>query len=227
MITLDVVQDGGTPIAAQISGLASQLPYALSVALNLTANAAQSAVKATLPSEFTLRRASFIENTIYRKPGQDFATKTNLVAAVRVNPGRDFLAKFEVGGEKRSLSGHALAVPIVRIGAPNLIIGRNDPRSIHRVMALIAEQGGKAVGPFKKRTATRAARQSFFILRTRHGNTLVMQRDGANVGVLYAFKKQVPIKPDLHFDETAMAAALASWDANFAAALDRAIATMR
>jgi hypothetical protein len=223
-LTVDIKDDSG--VRGLLSGLRDQIPYAASVALNTTANDAQQAIQAKLPAEFTLRRKEFIERTIYRSRA-DFAKKDNLVATVRVNPARDFLAKFE-DDKVKVAKQHALAVPIVRMGAPAIIISRSDPRYLKRVMALIDAQGGKQVGPFKKRQAKKASKQSFFLLKTKKGQTLVMQRDAGDIKVLYAFEHSVPIeKHRLHFEEIAMQTALARWGINAEAAIAKAIATMR
>jgi hypothetical protein len=226
MIELEVTMDKGPTIETTLLGLGSQMPFIAAKTLNITANKSQDAIQAALPSEFNIRRKTFIENTIYRGRA-DFATKDNLVAAVRVNPARDFLAKFEDGGEKHSIDGVSLAVPVQRMNVPNLIIGRGDPRAVKKVMALIAEQGGKQIGPFKRRGAKRAAQQSFFLVHSRKGQTLVMQRDAGTVRVLYAFEKSVPIKPQLHFEEIAMKRAVETFDESLTEAIEYAIATMR
>jgi hypothetical protein len=232
MITLDVVQEGGTPIAAMISGLASQIPFASSVALNLTANSAQSAVRGSLPGEFTLRRRSFVEQTIYRKPGQDFATKANLVAAVRVNPERDFLAKFQDGGQKTSIAGKSLAVPILRLETPSIIIQRGDPMNVKMLMAAIQVSGGRVlrVGRVSKKNGTITVKRDpnkVFLVKSAKGTFIVQRTGPGSTKVLYEFQRAVPIKPQLHFEEIAYAAAIAAWDANWDAALLRAIETMR
>ena len=100
MIQATLTRDTPTDLGAMISGFREQLPYALALAINDTVNQAQAAIQTSLPTDFTLRRASFITNTIYRQLGRDFATKANLVGTVRVNPDRDFLAKFETEAVK-------------------------------------------------------------------------------------------------------------------------------
>lgn len=225
MIELTVDVDNQSGIAGMIAGIRGQLPFAVSLGLNNIADVAQRAVQTALHGEFTLRHEAFIENTIYRKPGQDFATKTNLSATVRVDPTRDFLAKFEDGGDK--VGQHALAIPIIRQDHPAIIIQRDDPRNIKRVMALIEQQDGKNVGPFKKRSAKRAAQQSFFLIHSKSGKTLVLQRDAGHTFVLYDLEHEVPIPASLHFDDIAMAAALAAADDEMGRAFEYAMATAR
>lgn len=228
MLSLTVDIENAAPVLSAIAGLSSQLPYITSRAINATVNDVQTAIKASLHDDFHLRHAVYVENTVYRQPGQDFATKTKLEGAVRINPARDILAKFELDTEKTSISGHALAIPVQRQQHPDLIIGRGDPRNIKHVMALIESQGGKAVGPFKKRGAKRAQQQSFFLIHTKAGQTLVMQYDAGTKRVLYVFKPDVPITSHrLHFDDIAMPTALAAWDKNFDEAISVAMATAR
>lgn len=147
MIDVEVTTDNQTGLAGMISGHASQLPFAYSLGLNKLVNAAQGAVKDSLAGKFTLRQPSFIQNTIYRQPGQDFATKTNLSATVRVDPKRNFLAKFEDGGLKHSRSGKDVAIPILREENKGLIIKKGDPLSVAMLMAAIKRSGGKVLRP--------------------------------------------------------------------------------
>ncbi len=212
------------------TGLTEQLPFAYSRAINKTVDSAQAAIKTSLPSDFTLRQATFIQNTIYRQPGQDFATKANLVGSVRVNPARDFLAKFEDGGEKRSISGRSLAIPVMRLDAPNIIIGRSDPLNIKRIMSSIQAFGGRVVTPRLRKGQLRVKQiGSAFLIKTARG-TFVVERTGPGAGdtkLLYKFEGEVPIQPQLHFEDTAMAAALASFEQNFNDAIDYAMATAK
>ncbi len=227
-LTVDIHDPDGVLAGAGgwFSGLSKQLPFAMATAINNTLNDAQTAIRRTLPEHFTLRRKDFVERTVYIGP-KDRARKDNLAGTVRINPARDQLAKFEEDHEKRSTSGHALAVPVQRQQTPGLIIGRNDSRNLKRVMALIDAQRGRQVGPFKRRATRRAATQSFFLLHSRKGQTLVMERSGLTTRVLYVFEKTVPIDPQLHFVDTAMKAALEAWDRRATEALERASATMR
>lgn len=230
MIELDVTTDNQSGIAGMISGLTSQLPYAYSVAINNTLNSAQSAIQAKLAGEFTLRRADFIQRTIYIAPS-DRATKNNLVGTVRVNPARDMLAKFEDGGMKTPQASSTLAVPIFRADDKNIIIKPGDALSVKRLMDSIKNRSGNVLrARVRKGMLHVAADPNKVFLVTTPNGTFILQRMGPGAGnnrVLYAFKKSVPLPASLHFDETAMSAALASWDTNFNAALDRAIETMR
>jgi len=151
--------------------------FAASVGMNRTLNEAQDAIRAGLGGNFTLRRERFIKDTIYRKPGEDFASKTTLVAGVRIREDRDVLAKFEAGGVKTPRTGKALAIPVgVKRNKADIVTKANSVRS------LLAS--GKA-----------------FIKNGR-----VWQKIGrgkrAVLKLAYVFKPSVKLAPDLHFVET-------------------------
>lgn len=115
MNELDIDVRGDREVMAMFEGIGQQMPFALANTLNGCANETQRDTRVGLEDgRMILRRPTFVKNTIYRKPGEDFAKKTHLVAAVRVDdrPGRDFLAKFEDGGEKEGRNGHRVAIPI-------------------------------------------------------------------------------------------------------------------
>lgn len=231
-ITVDVIDASG--VLGMLAGVHSQIPYATSVSINQTLNDAQAAIRRTLPGHFHLRRKDFVERTIYIA-GKDRATKERLVGTVRVNPERNFLAKFEDDTVKKSHSGKALAVPVIRANQPDIIIKRSDPLSLKRVMDAIQRREGRLRVRRKKGAPPPDPLGDVFLLK-RNGRTLVMQRpvsgpdrvgNRSNLKVLYVFEDQVPIEPELHFDETALATALARWSINAQEALARAIATAR
>lgn len=101
-------------VRGALTEIGRQAPFAMAKALNATANAAQTDVRNKLGSgrQFTLRRRDFVLRTIYRQPGQDFATKGVLRAVVRVHPEDDFLAQHEEAGRKVATSGRSVAVPL-------------------------------------------------------------------------------------------------------------------
>ena len=227
MIELSVTTNDQSGIAGRLAGIRQQLPFALSLAINNIVTDAQRAIQAKLPTEFHLRHQSFITNTV-KIAAADRATKTNLVARVRIDPTRDFLAKFEDGGTKVPLSASALAVPIIRLWkSQDLIIRRTDPLNVKRLMALIQSQGGKQVGPFNKRGAKKQQAVSYFLMRSQNGRTLIMQRQGSTLNVVWAFEPDVLIPASLHFESTALETALSVAPRRFDEALARAIATAR
>ena len=229
MIELEVTTDNKSGLAGIISGLTAQLPYAYSVALNNTVNDAQTAIRARLPGEFTLRRAEFIQRTIYIGPS-DRAKKDRLSATVRVHPERDFLAKFEEGDDKVAKGGKSLAIPIIREGQPTLLIRRGDPLSVKRLFEAIEKRKGRPFKARKKKGEPAAITFGRVFLVHNAKGTFIIERLGPalrDTRVLYWFRKTVPIDDRLEFAETARDAALISWDRNFGEALAHAIATAR
>ena len=177
MIEMTVDKQSLEAALAAIGNVGPSARFAASIGINRTLNEAQDAIRAGLGGRFTLRREAFIKSTIYRKPGEDFASKTTLSGGVRVNPARDVLAKFEEGGTKRPQSGKALAIPInVKRNASDIVTRANSVR------AILAS--GKA-----------------FIKNGR-----VWQRIGrgkrATLRLAYVFKPSVSIAPRLEFVET-------------------------
>lgn len=193
---------GDKEVAAQFEELGRQLPFAQSTTLNGLANATQAKVQDGLPSRFNLRRAEFIRRTVYRKPGEDFATKSRLEAGVRINPERDFLAKFEEGGEKTSRNGGRVAVPVdVRRNKNDIVSKANRPRVLltKPKVALLRDVIVQRVGRGRK-AATR---------------------------LLYVLKKSVRIPQRLGMAETARSVADTQTDAIAGAAIDKALRTAR
>ena len=226
MIGIEITVDK-PDLATMLSGLGRQLPFAESVAINNLVDDAQTAIRATLPGTFTLRRADFINRTIYIA-NADRARKDNLRAVVRVDPSRNFLAKFEAGGEKTSQSGKSLAVPIFREDNKTLIIRAGDPLALAKVMQAIEQRQGKLRGRRRKgEPKPLISQQSQVYLVKSASGTFIAERTGTTTRVLYAFKKEVPIAPELHFVDTARAAVLAHKDQRFEEAIQYAIATMR
>jgi hypothetical protein len=230
--TVDVQHE--SEIISMLAGVRSQTPYAISVSINRSLDDAQAAIRRTLPEHFHLRSKEFVERTIYIA-NKDRARKDNLVGIVRVNPERNFLAKFETDHEKRARGGKNLAVPVLRIRQPDLIIKRSHPLSFKKVMQAIDQRGGRIKARRKKGAPPPGPLGDVFLLK-KNGRTLVMQRpvsggdrtgNRSNLKVLYVFEHEVPIEPELHFADTALATAQRVWVRNFEAAIDHAIRTAR
>jgi len=194
-MTATVTVTGLEEAIALVKVLPKKALFAASIGLNRTADEAQTAVRESLASKFTLRRKAFIEGTIYRKPGEDWASRDKLEARVRIHPERDYLAKFEQGGEKvPRAGGRHIAIPI-------------DPRRTKSdVIAKAARpkvlmQGGKA-----------------FI---RNGRILVPVGRGKSktVKALYLLKPRARIRPILRFHETALKTVTARAVPNIAGAV--------
>ena len=179
-----------------------QLPFAVSVALNDTSNDVQSAVRQRLPQDgFTLRRRQFINNTIWRKPGLDFANKQSLSAGVRIHPERDVLAKFETDSIKAPSQGKSLAVPIAARPSKGAVVPKSLwPRSLGR---------------------------SAFKLKLRKGGEGLFRRIGKGLQLLYVFKSVVPLRKRLHFADTARSIVTQMWPKRMDDALAKAIRTAK
>jgi hypothetical protein len=210
-----------TAAAKALEQTERQYPFAASLALNNLANAGQQAQRVLVRREFTLRQETFILNTIKRFPGEDFATKRKLSAGYRVDPRRDFLAKFEAGGEKHAIQGKsyvAVPLPDLRRTKKGLV-----PRSLYpsKFKPFADQASGISLG-----------QQRTFIVPTKKGNRVLLQRFGGTRGrrgvrALYLFVPSVHIDPTLQFQQTAETVARSEWPRLFADALAHALETAR
>jgi hypothetical protein len=221
---LGVAITGYDDLSSSLSGLVDQMPFATSVAINNTLNDIQGDERTHAHSAFIMRAQDFIDRSIYIGPA-DRAKKNNLIGTVRIDPNKDFLAKFEDGGEKTPLGSSSLAVPIFREDAPGIIIKRGDPLSIKNLLAAINRKGD-AAGRLKRRKGSMEVQQRVYLVKNAKGSFIV-QGSGASARVLYKFLPEVPIKPQLEFAEIAMTSALAHWEQNAEDAIGTAIETMR
>lgn len=198
----ELIVVGDKELARTLTEIGKQAPFALSLTLNRLANVAQKDVQNSLSSRFQLRRAQFVRNTIYRKPGEDTATKTKLEAGVRVDDRRNFLAKFEEGGRKTSIDGGRIAIPIAaRRNKAEVITKANRPR------AILNKKG------------------------YRIANDLIVQTVGrgkaAALRVWYKLVKDVPIRPRLEMAKTSQKAVDREWVRIANEAIDQAIRTAK
>lgn len=170
--------EGLEDVQHMLTNLRTGARFAASIGINRTMDEAQAAIRQGLGDRFTLRRRAFVERTIYRKPGEDFASKTHLIGRVRVHDERDFLAKFERGGQKEPTRGRsALAVPVnVRRNKADIVTRAN------RVAALL--QSGKAF-----------VRGRFVFQKVGRGKR-------ASINLAYVFKRRTPLPDSLRFAET-------------------------
>lgn len=204
---IDIQVDEGN-ITESLAGLSGQMRFAMSKALNTTATDAQRAIQDSLTAHFTLRRPDFIKRTIKRNK-DDFATKENLVASVRVDPDRDFLAKFEENSEKVPTHGRkVIAIPTeaVRRTKASIIASQDRPA---RIMATRNTEAGRAfiIGNAMYRVLGR-------------GKRAVLQR-------VYTLKPRVGIRQRLGFVETANAAVSRTWEQNVSDAIAHVLSTLR
>jgi len=161
---------------------------AVALACNKVADQVQSAVRASLPGAFTLRRKPFIENTIYRNKATDFArwNQTPVKAIVRVNPERDYLAKHEEGGDKTALSGSSVAIPLKPVRPTfNQVV-----RERLRLSALRSDPNVRKV----------VLPAGTFLVRNVKGRGKAQR--GARTDFLYQFKRSVRLRPRLGMMDT-------------------------
>jgi len=172
--------EGLEEVARLIEQLPRQAKFAASIGINRTMDEAQTAIRGGLANKFSLKRPQFVQNTIYRKPREDWATKDHLAARVRVHDERNQLAKFEEGGPKQPTRGRkAIAIPVqVPRNAAGIVPTSRSPK------ALLAS--GKAY-----------SRGGMLWLLTGRGK--IKKRVLA-----YVFRASVPIAPDLQFVETGL-----------------------
>ncbi len=192
-VTLQVKGDEATKAA--MAALGKDAAFVTAQALNATANAAQQAIRDNLTG-FTLRRREFILRTIYRRPGTDFAKKTDLRAFVRVNPQRDVLAKHEEGGRKvPGAGGRTVAIPLQAVKPNEMAI---VPRRL-RPAQLPRDQVRRVETP-----------AGIFLVRNRPGRGSAT-RPGWRTEFLYRLKPSTPLRPRLKFVETANKAVDQQW----------------
>jgi hypothetical protein len=188
---------GAASVTEALRQIGRQAPFAMVKTLNAVANEAQTSIRKGM-NQFTFRRRSFVEKTIYRDKATDFATKTHLSATVRVNPGRDFLAQHEDGGQKTPLSGRSVAIPL----------------------PAVQEAAGNAVIPKRLRPSGLLTNGQVRKVVTASGTYLVRNRPGRGRGglsgwrteFLYKLKPSVPIRPRLNFHTNAAKAIDASFE---------------
>lgn len=196
------VQVDEKAVVDALKAFEKQIPFAMSKALNDTANDAQKAIQDSLQQRFTLRRPDFIKRTIKRNR-EDFATKTKLEAVVRIDPTRDMLAKFEDGGTKTPRSGAAIAIPTENVRRTKAQIVSESQRP----KWLIAT--GKGIS---------------------YGGKLLLKKGrgrGARLLVGYIFKKAVRIPRSLGFVATATTAVDRHWVRRAEDAVARTLQTLR
>lgn len=215
-------------LQAKLGKYSNQLPFAASKALNTTANQIQRAVQDDLATQFTLRRPDFIKRTIYRKPGEDFARKAFLVAAVRVDERRDLLAKFQKPGTKVPRQGRSLSLPgDVKRNKADIVTRGNRPRAFNLQKVGQLTRGDRRTFVIERGGAP-------WLLLQRVGRSTRRSRAGRaatgrdpQVRVLWIFKRSVRIPKRLPFYEQARRVVRGGLNENLRVALADAIRTAR
>ena len=183
-----------------------QLPYAMKLGLNRTAEEIQSAQRDHLGQVFTIRRPWVLQHGIKIGKG-DFATKGKLSVTIMVNPEADFLIKFEDQTVKtphgRAL---ALAIPIdARRNKADIVQSSQRPRAF---------QFRNARSSVSTRTTLYQGNNNTFLIQKPDGTGAIFQRMGRarkggkrapgqdpRLKLLYLLRPQAHIKPVLDFYE--------------------------
>lgn len=145
-----------------MSAWEEQIPYAVSLALNRTANDAQVAERERLKEVFRLRRESFNLQGIYIAK-TDRASKDSWRVVIQVQADRYYLDKFEEGGFKLPVKGRWIWKPNPAVFKDQIITGSN-PLNPHNLT--FQRRGGQMIGN----------EQTFMIKTNKSGQLLVMQR---------------------------------------------------
>jgi hypothetical protein len=136
----------------------TQVPYALMLALNQTANDAQEAERYRMKQGLRLQRETFNLNGIYID-NRDRATKSKPSVIIQVQASRNYLDKLEEGGFKLPTSGRWIWKP-----DPDAFKGKVIPENMRPKALHFHTVGGNVIGE-----------QRTFMLKTSYG-AVVKQR---------------------------------------------------
>lgn len=191
---------------AQVRGalddlIRQQLPFATSKAVNDITLEARDYLRDRVAASFIIRRPWVTAKGAFPVT---LSKKGDVVkrGTVRLDPSRDFLGKFEQGGDKVSRTGAKLAVPIEARPNPRALV----PKALG-VRALQLRATRTASGKVQLKGLQRT-----FVVKTA-GQSLILQRKARGVvRTLYAFKRSVPIPPALHFYDSIAAYVRNEWN---------------
>lgn len=181
------------------ANLDKQVRFAAAQALTKTAQDVQQEVRRQLPERFTIR-TPWLAQGIRIIP----ATPTKLESAVVVKD--EFMAVQETGGDKQSISGKAMGIPV---GA------RPTPMSVTRPSQFpgaLLSKAGYFIAPIAKGSKTNG----------------VWKRTGkGRLQLMYVFEQKIYLKPRFGFLETSRKVAMDRMPKRFAEALRQALATAK
>jgi hypothetical protein len=207
-ITIDT-----TAARKALGSMARQLDFAASKAMNGVMYEAQKQIRQELGQHFTVRRKTFIEQSIKVKPTH----KTKLVGAIGVFPRPnssidEALAAQEFGGERPNPNGGRVAVPLA---------ARPTPQSI--------TPPGKWPGKLKN-TFTLKGKGNFELLLQRtkkrtHGP--VQKGHDPNLKVMYALTPRIQVRKRWNFVATVFEVTRRLLPTRMAQELTNAIRTAR
>lgn len=198
-------------VAVTVDAMAlQQVPFALSRALNQTALDFQEAERVRMRTVFTLRRQSFDEKQGVKILG-GFARKNRLTVTIGQDPKADFFAKFEAGGEKRSLIGGNIAIPVdARRNKSDIIAASQRPKALFESGANVFE-----IRPGDTSNLVPGIYQVLGKGKRRH------------LKMLYAVKPEVAIGAVFEFGATAERIVSERWAINFGEEFAFALGTAR
>jgi hypothetical protein len=200
---------------AHLKNVARQIPFIEHKAVDATSKDAQKAVQDSLSAHFILRRETFVRRTIKHL---QFSRKGTPTAIIGVDPQKDFLAKFEAGGAKIARSGR-LAVPIeARKGKASIVPPALRPGGLGAKAFKIKGRSGKELLVTRVGKAAGTKRKKAGVVASHHDPRLK---------VMHVLQPSVPIRPQLHFVETARRVATQRFPINARAAMERAFRTAR
>ena len=128
--------------AQKVGAAADQIPYALSLAMNCSADVTRNLlIKHTWPTSIKQRNASFIAASLTTRGAR--ATKQSMTVEIYDKLDRGNLQMQAKGGDRRSRAGGNLAVPVSTMprtarGVPTKLRPRNMPTAVRKGDALYA-----------------------------------------------------------------------------------------
>lgn len=218
MINIEI---DATAFKRQLTGLErDQLPFAVMKALNKTGTDFQEAERGVIARNFTLRRATFIRNTVKIERG-NFATKANLRTIINIDPTRDVLSKFEEGKDKTPREGSSIAIPVAaKRNKSDIVTRANRPKAYQ--LQDTTSSGSTRIAKGLKRV---------FMIKKADGTGGIFQRVGrgaaSTIRELFTFEPRVPIPRSLHFYATARKTVAEKFPKNFRDAFANAMRTAR
>ncbi len=211
-----------------------QLPFAISKAINATANNVRDTMRDELLMRFMVRRKPFIRSNVQVKKYSDKKEPTIYAEIGTGHPdGSDLLAKFERGGTKVMKSAlNPVIIPSTNIKRTPMSIPATE--MYPHMLGLVQQRatiGVRKLRTHRTRTGKiqiKGVRRTFVIGEPGAKVWGVFQRTSKKkIRLLWTYKQSVPITARLGFVKTAVAVVEARWPANFDAAFAQAIATAR
>lgn len=211
-----------------------QLPFALSLGLNNLGIQFVEIQQIGIETRFTIRRPGYILPSVKMTRG----TKQKPEVRVFIDPERDILAKFELGGVKRPGSFGSRVV-MGSIAIPVDHRATNEDGSIRMAMLpsnlglAAARRLGKDGSTQLSRAGMKGKRRTFVIPPGRSfglPSGAIMQRIGPgkrDLALLFVLKPKIPIPPILEFEKTGKRVAEQHWPVHMSAAVEKALATAR